>query len=108
MIVSQPKAGKTTLIKDIERSIEKNYDDIKIIVLLIDERPEEVTDFIRYVNKYRDPENELMRTEVAASTFDKTPQSHIDMAEMVLERAKRFVEEKKGCSYSFRFNNKTC
>lgn len=95
LIVSQPKAGKTTLIKDIERSIEKNYDDIKIIVLLIDERPEEVTDFIRYVNKYRDPENELMRTEVAASTFDKTPQSHIDMAEMVLERAKRFVEEKK-------------
>lgn len=95
LIVSQPKAGKTTLIKDIERSIEKNYDDIKIIVLLIDERPEEVTDFIRYVNEYRDPNNELMRTEVAASTFDKPPQSHIDMAEMVLERAKRFVEEKK-------------
>lgn len=95
LIVSQPKAGKTTLIKEIERAIEKNYDDIKIIVLLIDERPEEVTDFIRYVNEYRDPNNELLRTEVAASTFDKSPQSHIDMAEMVLERAKRFVEEKK-------------
>lgn len=92
LIVSQPKAGKTTLIKGIERAIEKNYDDIKIIVLLIDERPEEVTDFIRYVNEYRDGQNELMRTEVAASTFDKPPQNHIDMAEMVLERAKRFVE----------------
>lgn len=95
LIVSQPKAGKTTLIKDIERSFEKKYDDLKIIVLLIDERPEEVTDFIRYVNEYRDPENILMRTEVAASTFDMPPQSHIDIAEMVLERAKRFVEEKK-------------
>ena len=95
LIVSQPKAGKTTLIKDIERSLEKNYHDLKIIVLLIDERPEEVTDFIRFVNEYRDPENVLMRTEVAASTFDMPPQSHIDIAEMVLERAKRFVEEKK-------------
>lgn len=95
LIVSQPKAGKTTLIKDIERSLEKNYHDLKIIVLLIDERPEEVTDFIRFVNEYRDPENVLMRTEVAASTFDMAPQSHIDIAEMVLERAKRFVEEKK-------------
>ena len=95
LIVSQPKAGKTTLIKDIERSLEKNYDDLKIIVLLIDERPEEVTDFIRFVNEYRDPENILMRTEVAASTFDMPPQNHIDIAEMVLERAKRFVEEKK-------------
>lgn len=95
LIVSQPKAGKTTLIKEIERSLEKNYDDLKIIVLLIDERPEEVTDFIRFVNEYRDPDNILMRTEVAASTFDMPPQNHIDIAEMVLERAKRFVEEKK-------------
>lgn len=95
LIVSQPKAGKTTLIKEIERALEKNYDDLKIIVLLIDERPEEVTDFIRFVNEYRDPENVLMRTEVAASTFDMPPQNHIDIAEMVLERAKRFVEEKK-------------
>lgn len=95
LIVSQPKAGKTTLIKEIERAIEKNYDDIKVLVLLIDERPEEVTDFIRYVNEYRDPDNILMRTEVAASTFDMPPQNHIEIAEMVLERAKRFVEDKK-------------
>ena len=95
LIVSQPKAGKTTLIKEIERAIEKNYDDIKVLVLLIDERPEEVTDFIRYVNEYRDPDNILMRTEVAASSFDMPPQNHIEIAEMVLERAKRFVEDKK-------------
>ena len=95
LIVSQPKAGKTTMIKEIARSLEKNYDDLKVIVLLIDERPEEVTDFIRFVNEYRDPNNILMRTEVAASTFDMPPQNHIDIAEMVLERAKRFVEEKK-------------
>ncbi|MGO3018732.1 MAG: transcription termination factor Rho [Anaerococcus sp.] len=95
LVVSQPKSGKTTLIKDIEVSLEKNYNDLKIIVLLIDERPEEVTDFKRYVNQYRDPENELTRTEVAASTFDQTPQNHINVAEMVIERAKRFVEDKK-------------
>ena len=95
LIVSQPKAGKTTLIKNIERSIEKNYDDVKIFVLLIDERPEEVTDFIRFVNEYRDPDNDYMRTEVASSTFDMPPQNHIEMAEMILERAKRFVEDKK-------------
>ena len=95
LIVSQPKAGKTTLIKNIERSIEKNYDNVKIFVLLIDERPEEVTDFIRFVNEYRDPDNDYMRTEVASSTFDMPPQNHIEMAEMILERAKRFVEDKK-------------
>ena len=95
LIVSQPKAGKTTLIKNIERSIEKNYDDVKIFVLLIDERPEEVTDLIRFVNEYRDPNNDYMRTEVASSTFDMPPQNHIDIAEMILERAKRFVEDKK-------------
>lgn len=95
LIVSQPKAGKTTLIKNIERSIEKNYDDIKIFVLLIDERPEEVTDFIRFVNEYRDPDNDYMRTEVASSTFDMPPQNHVEIAEMILERAKRFVEDKK-------------
>lgn len=95
LIVSQPKAGKTTLIKNIERSIEKNYDDVKIFVLLIDERPEEVTDLIRFVNEYRDSNNDYMRTEVASSTFDMPPQNHIDIAEMILERAKRFVEDKK-------------
>ena len=95
LIVSPPKAGKTSLIKDIESSLEKNFDDIKIIVLLIDERPEEVTDFKRFVNQYRDKDNELTRTEVASSTFDQVPQNHINIAEIVLERAKRFVEEKK-------------
>lgn len=95
LIVSQPKAGKTTLIKDIELALEKNYNDLKIIVLLIDERPEEVTDFQRFVNKYRDPEDELKRTEVASSTFDQEPQHHISMAELVLERAKRLVEDNK-------------
>lgn len=95
LIVSQPKAGKTTLIKDIEYALEKNFDDLKILVLLIDERPEEVTDFKRFVNQYRDKDNELMRTEVAASTFDKPPQNHIYMQEMVLERAKRLVEDNK-------------
>ncbi len=95
LVVSQPKAGKTTLIKDIELALEKNYDDLKILVLLIDERPEEVTDFKRFVNQYRDPENELTRTEVAASTFDQTPQNHINVAELVVERAKRLVEDKK-------------
>lgn len=95
LIVSQPKAGKTTLIKEIERSIEKNYDDVKIFVLLIDERPEEVTDFIRFVNEYRDPSNDYMRTEVASSTFDMPPQNHVEIADMILERAKRFVEDKK-------------
>lgn len=64
-------------------------------MLLIDERPEEVTDLIRFVNEYRDPNNDYMRTEVASSTFDMPPQNHIDIAEMILERAKRFVEDKK-------------
>ena len=95
LIVSQPKAGKTTLIKDIEYALEKNFNDLKILVLLIDERPEEVTDFKRFVNQYRDKDNELTRTEVAASTFDKPPQNHIYMQEMVLERAKRLVEDNK-------------
>lgn len=95
LIVSQPKAGKTTLIKDIEIALEKNYDNLKILVLLIDERPEEVTDFKRLVNQYRDPNNEMTRTEVAASTFDQTPQNHINVAELVVERAKRLVEDKK-------------
>ena len=83
------------MIKDIEYALEKNFDDLKILVLLIDERPEEVTDFKRFVNQYRDKDNELTRTEVAASTFDKPPQNHIYMQEMVLERAKRLVEDNK-------------
>lgn len=93
LIVSPPKAGKTTLLKSIEKSVERNHDNIKIIVLLIDERPEEVTDIKRFVNQYRDESNEMLKTEVVASTFDEIPQNHINIAELVLERAKRFVEQ---------------
>ena len=84
IIVAPPKAGKTTLIKQIAQSISKNHPDIKLIVLLIDERPEEVTDMRRSIDG-----------EVIASTFDQTPESHTKCAEMVLERAMRLVEQKK-------------
>lgn len=84
MIAAPPKAGKTTLIKQIAQSISKNYPEIKLIVLLIDERPEEVTDMRRSIDG-----------EVVASTFDQTPESHTKCAEMVLERAMRLVEQKK-------------
>ena len=84
MIVAPPKAGKTTIIKQIAQSISKNHPDVKLIVLLIDERPEEVTDIKRSVN-----------AEVIASTFDQTPENHCKISEMVLERACRLVEHKK-------------
>ena len=84
MIVAPPKAGKTTIIKQIAQSIAKNYPDINLIVLLIDERPEEVTDMRRSIEG-----------EVIASTFDQTPENHTKCAEMVLERAMRLVEQKK-------------
>lgn len=84
MIVSPPKAGKTILLKKIANSITSNYDDIELIVLLIDERPEEVTDMQRSI-----------KGEVVYSTFDKVPEHHIKVAEMVLERAQRLVEHKK-------------
>ncbi len=84
MIVSPPKAGKTTILKQIAKSIEKNHPDVKLIVLLIDERPEEVTDMKRSING-----------EVIYSTFDEEPLHHIKVAEMVLERAMRLVEHKK-------------
>lgn len=84
MIVSPPKAGKTTILKQIARSIEKNHPDSKLIVLLIDERPEEVTDMKRSI-----------KGEVIYSTFDEEPLHHIKVAEMVLERAMRLVEHKK-------------
>lgn len=84
MIAAPPKAGKTTLIKQIAQSISKNHPEIKLIVLLIDERPEEVTDMRRSISG-----------EVIASTFDQTPESHTKCAEMVLERAMRLVEQKK-------------
>lgn len=84
MIVAPPKAGKTMLIKEIARSISQNHPDVTLIVLLIDERPEEVTDMKNSVN-----------AEVISSTFDQTPESHTKCAEMVLERAMRLVEQKK-------------
>jgi transcription termination factor Rho len=83
LIVSPPKAGKTTVMKQIARSIEVNNPDVKLIVLLVDERPEEVTDMRRW----------LLKGEVAASTFDRPSEEHTHVAELVLERAKRMVEE---------------
>ncbi|MCD8239090.1 MAG: transcription termination factor Rho [Clostridiales bacterium] len=85
MIVAQPKAGKTVLIKKIANSIITNYPNIKIIALLIDERPEEVTDMQRSISG----EN----VDVVYSTFDEQPEHHKKVAEMVLERAKRLVEQ---------------
>lgn len=84
MIVAPPKAGKTTIIKEIAQSISANYPDVKLIVLLIDERPEEVTDMKRSIDG-----------EVIYSTFDQMPENHCKVAEMVLERAERLVEQKK-------------
>ena len=84
LIVAPPKAGKTTLLKNIAQSISKNHPDIKLIVLLIDERPEEVTDMKRSIDG-----------EVIYSTFDEAPEHHGKIAELVLERAKRLVEHKK-------------
>lgn len=85
LIVAPPKAGKTVLLKKIANSIEKNYKDVEIIVLLVDERPEEVTDMKR----------SLTRSEVIYSTFDELPQHHVKVAEMVLARAQRLAEHKK-------------
>lgn len=84
LIVAPPKAGKTILLKEIANSITENHPDIHLFVLLIDERPEEVTDMQRSV-----------KGEVIASTFDELPENHIKVAELVLERAKRLVEHKK-------------
>lgn len=84
MIVAPPKAGKTTIIKQIAQSIRKNHPDVHLIVLLIDERPEEVTDIKRSIDG-----------DVIFSTFDQTPENHTKVAEMVLERASRLVEQKK-------------
>ena len=84
MIVAPPKAGKTTILKQIANSITKNNPEVELIVLLIDERPEEVTDMKRSI-----------RGDVIYSTFDELPEHHIKVAEMVLERAKRLTEQKK-------------
>ena len=84
MIVAPPKAGKTTILKQIADSITKNNPDVELIVLLIDERPEEVTDMRRSI-----------KGEVIYSTFDELPEHHVKVAEMVLERAKRLTEQNK-------------
>lgn len=84
LIVAPPKAGKTVLLKEIANSISHNHPEIELIILLIDERPEEVTDMSRSV-----------RGEVVSSTFDEVPENHIRVAELVLERAQRLVEHKK-------------
>ena len=84
LIVSPPKAGKTLMLQSIAHSITKNNPEVELIVLLIDERPEEVTDMIRTV-----------RGEVVASTFDEPPTRHVQVADMVIEKAKRLTEHKK-------------
>ena len=84
MIVAPPKAGKTTILKKIANSITTNNPEVELIVLLIDERPEEVTDMKRSI-----------KGDVIYSTFDELPEHHVKVAEMVLERAKRLTEQKK-------------
>jgi len=84
IIVSPPKAGKTVLLKKIANSITTNYPEVELIVLLIDERPEEVTDM-----------RESIKGDVVSSTFDEVPERHIKVAEMVIERAQRLVEHGK-------------
>ncbi|MFM1534509.1 transcription termination factor Rho [Helcococcus ovis] len=95
LIVSPPKTGKTTIIKNIANAIEKNHPEIKIFILLIDERPEEVTDIERSVNKFTEGRDQLYKTEIIASTFDEQLENHARLSEMTLERAKRLVEEGK-------------
>jgi len=84
LIVAPPRTGKTVLLQKIANSITKNSPDVSLIILLIDERPEEVTDMQRCVN-----------AEVVSSTFDEPPERHVQVAEMVIEKAKRMVEYKK-------------
>lgn len=84
LIVAPPKAGKTSILKEIANSIAENHPKVELIVLLIDERPEEVTDIERSV-----------KAEVVSSTFDELPENHIKVTELVLERAMRLVEHKK-------------
>ncbi|MDN5332283.1 MAG: transcription termination factor Rho [Tepidanaerobacteraceae bacterium] len=84
LIVSPPKAGKTMMLKNIANALSKNHPDLELIVLLIDERPEEVTDMRRSVDG-----------DVVSSTFDEPPENHLRVADMVLERAQRLVESRK-------------
>ncbi|NLW16761.1 MAG: transcription termination factor Rho [Firmicutes bacterium] len=86
LIVSPPKAGKTTLLKQIARAITPNHPEVHLIVLLLDERPEEVTDMQRSVTG---------DSEVVYSTFDELPENHVRVADMVIERAKRLAEHKR-------------
>ena len=87
MIVSPPKAGKTTLLKEVAQSIQHNHPDVHLIILLIDERPEEVTDIKEAIRGEK--------VEVIHSTFDELPEHHKRVAEMTIERAKRLVEHKQ-------------
>ncbi len=84
LIVSPPKSGKTVLLQKMANSIARNHPEVKLIMLLIDERPEEVTDMQRSV-----------KAEVVASTFDEPPERHVQVADMVMEKAKRLVEAKQ-------------
>src|SRR5882757_3032298 len=84
MIVAQPKTGKTVLLKHIAHSVAENHPEVYLIVLLIDERPEEVTDMARSV-----------KGEVISSTFDEPASRHVQVTEMVIEKAKRLVEHKR-------------
>ena len=84
MIVAPPKAGKTTIIKNMAKAIRKNHPEIKLIILLIDERPEEVTDIKKSID-----------CDVIYSTFDQGPENHCRLSELVLERAQRLVEQNK-------------
>ena len=84
LIVAPPRTGKTMLLQSIAQSVAKNHPEVYLIVLLIDERPEEVTDMQRSVDG-----------EVISSTFDEPAQRHVQVAEMVIEKAKRLVEHKK-------------
>ncbi len=86
LIVAPPRTGKTVLMQKMANSIIKNNPDVNLIILLIDERPEEVTDMIREVSN---------KAEVVSSTFDEPPERHVQIAEMVIEKAKRMVEYKK-------------
>jgi len=88
LIVAPPRTGKTVLLQKIAKAISTNHPEIKIIVLLIDERPEEVTDFKR---------NTIDEVEVVASTFDEDSSRHVQVAEMVLEKARRYVEFGQHC-----------
>ena len=84
LVVSPPRAGKTVMLQNIAKAVEKNHPEVFLIVLLIDERPEEVTDMVRSVNG-----------EVVSSTFDEPASRHVQVAEMVIEKAKRLVEHKR-------------